>query len=90
MALVMEGGVFYDISLEPHQTVPREGSHVIHVHHFHVAMKLEDCANLWMFVSSLGLLKKSINNPVSRRIQLGLIYPFWRKAWANITSWSHF
>ena len=83
MALVMEGGVFYDISLEPHQTVPREGSHVIHVHHFHVAMKLEDCANLWMFVSSLGLLNKPIDDPVSRRIQLWLMDPFWRKACTN-------
>ena len=38
-------------------------------------------SNLCMFFRILGLQTMSMEDPVSRRIQLGLIDPFWKKIW---------
>ena len=46
------------------------------------------CSDSWMSVSSWGLLNTSMGEPVSSRIQLGSMAPFFRKVCVKRKLWS--
>ena len=46
-------------------------------------------SDLWMYVSRFGLLKTSMEDPVSRRIQLGFMDTLWRNVWSSLDTWNN-